>query len=87
MVDQEKPDSDVSREVLGADLPSVADHLEHRFPNADSDQVREAIEDAVHDLADARITTFRPLLVEHNASDALRSEADSELGLQEPGRE
>jgi hypothetical protein len=71
----QKPDSNLPRDVLGADLPSVEDHLEQRFPEAGTDEIQEAIKDAAEDLAEARITTFRPLLVEHNASDTLRSDA------------
>ena len=53
--------------------------LEERFPAADPDDIADAIEDAAEDMADAKITTFRPLLVEHKAGDALvdDSEADT----------
>jgi len=72
----ENPASSATRDLLGADLASVEEHLERRFPNVGADEIQEAIEAAAGDLADAKITTFRPLLVEHNASDALRGETD-----------
>jgi hypothetical protein len=71
----QKPDLDLVDEVLGADLTSVEDHLERRFPDADSDDIQGALEDAAEDLAGARITTFRSLLIEHKASDTLRDDA------------
>ena len=74
---EENPEASVTRDVLGADLASVEEHLERRFPEADADEIHHAIDAAAGELADARITAFRPLLVEHNASDALRGEPDT----------
>ena len=76
---KENPESGVTQDVLGGDLASVEEHLERRFSDADPDDIHEAIETAAGELADAKITTFRPLLVEHNASDALRREPKSQV--------
>ena len=73
----EKPEASVTRGVLGADLASVEEHLERRFPEADAEEIHQAIDAAAGELADARIMAFLPLLVEHNASDALRDEPDT----------
>ena len=75
----EKPESSVTRDVLGADLASVEEHLDRRFPDAAADEIQEAIDAAAGDLADAKITTFRPLLVEHIASDTLRDRDRDQL--------
>lgn len=77
MPDPDEKPAQVTQDVLGADLTSVEGHLERRFPDADSDEIQEAIGDAAGNLADARITTFRSLLVEHNASDLLRDDTDN----------
>ena len=83
----DQPEKSATREVVGADLEAVENHLERRFPDADADQIQDAIEVAAEDLADAKITTFRSLLVEHNASDALRAERDSSEPESSPSSE
>ena len=59
------------RNGLGPDREAVQSRLEERFPQEDPGVIAGAIEDAAEEMVGARITAFRPLLVEHNASDAI----------------
>jgi hypothetical protein len=65
---------DTAAEGLGPEVESLEDHLHRRFPEADDETVAEAIEDAAEATVDAKITSFRPLLVEHRAADDLRQQ-------------
>ncbi len=65
------PEPSVST-ALGADGPLVQRRLEDRFPDVDPAVVSEVIIATAEETADAKIQTFRPLLVEHRAGDHLR---------------
>ncbi len=69
--DDADEEADPVREGLDPDRASAQSRLEARFPQEDPGVIADALEDAAEDLVDARITMFRPLLVQHNASDAL----------------
>ena len=68
-------DSTVSESVDAVDeLPDrqvVQRRLEQRYPEVDADIVAEVIDQAAEATAGAKIQSFRPLLVEHRASDHL----------------
>ncbi len=49
----------------------VQRHLEQRFPDVAAETVAEIIDLAAEATAGAKIQSFRPLLVEHRASDHL----------------
>jgi hypothetical protein len=57
---------------LGGERDLVQRRLEERFPEVDPHRVAEAIEEAAAATAGAKIQSFRPLLVEHRASDMIR---------------
>jgi hypothetical protein len=67
------PDSDhpVDND-LGPERDVVQRHLEQRFPDLAPGTVAEVIEQVASATAGAKIQSFRPLLVEHRASDLLR---------------
>jgi len=70
---------DSAAEGLGPEVDSVAAHLHRRFPEADDQTVADAIEDAAEATADAKITSFKPLLVEHRAADDLRKQGEQKI--------
>jgi hypothetical protein len=53
------------------DRERVQRRLEKRFPEVDARMVAEVIDQAAEATAGAKIQSFRPLLVEHRASDEL----------------
>jgi hypothetical protein len=63
----------VEADDLGDERDLVQRHLEERFPEADPHWVAQVIEDATGATAGARIQSYRSLLVEHRASDMIRS--------------
>jgi hypothetical protein len=65
--------SPASDELLGQGRPLVVHRLQQRFPEVADQAIDEVVQSETEQFRDARITTFVPLLVEHNASDALRS--------------
>jgi hypothetical protein len=69
---------DSAAEDLGPEIEMVEQHLRERFPEMDDDTVAEAIKDAAQATADAKVRSFRPLLVEHRAADELRDQRDHE---------
>jgi hypothetical protein len=56
---------------LGPERAVVQRHLEQRFPDVAAEKVAEIIDLAAEATAGAKIQSFRPLLVEHRASDQL----------------
>jgi hypothetical protein len=64
------PDSDLPGDEL-PDREVVQRRLEQRFPEVDARMVAEVIDRAAEMTAGAKIQSFRPLLVEHRASDEL----------------
>jgi len=52
-------------------LHQVSARLHSRFPQAEPDRLRRAVETAYHDLDGARIRDFVEILVERGAADAL----------------
>jgi hypothetical protein len=76
MADTPHDYGDTAAEGLGPEVELVEEHLHRRFPEADDETVEDAIEDAAEATVDAKITSFRPLLVEHRAADELRDQQD-----------
>jgi hypothetical protein len=54
-----------------ADCESVVARLQRRFPAVPPARVRATVHDAVHRLADSRISLFLPVLIERIARDEL----------------
>jgi hypothetical protein len=52
-------------------LSQVSDRLMSRFPQAEPDKLKRAVESAYHDLDGAPIRDFVEILVERDAADAL----------------
>jgi hypothetical protein len=57
---------------LGGERPVVQRRLEARFPEVAPETVAQVIREAASVTADAKIKSYRPLLVEHRASDMIR---------------
>jgi hypothetical protein len=55
-------------------LHQVSARLRSRFPQAEPDRLRRAVESAYHELDGARIRDFVEILVEREAADSLASE-------------
>ncbi len=53
-------------------LDAVVIDLIERFPSVDEALIRHEVQDIADGLADARVRTFIPLLVDHAARDRLR---------------
>jgi hypothetical protein len=71
-MDATLPSSDPPDDDLGGEREVVQRHLEQRFPEVDPNRVAEVIEEAAAATVGAKIQSFRPLLVEHRASDMIR---------------
>jgi hypothetical protein len=52
-------------------LSQVSDRLKSRFPQAEPDRLRRAVESAYHELDGAPIRDFVEILVERDAADTL----------------
>ncbi len=59
-----------------AAVEKVVDRLAARFPSVDPEHVEEIVDAEVHELDGARVRDYVPVLVEHQAMDRLREEAD-----------
>ncbi|TQJ30310.1 three-helix bundle dimerization domain-containing protein [Microbacterium sp. SLBN-146] len=59
-----------------ADLDSVVSRVSDRFPTVDRERVESVVDDEAAQLEDARVRDYIPVLVEHEAVDRLRQEAD-----------
>ena len=57
---------------LGAERYAVQRRLEARFPEVAPDALAQVIQEAASVTAGAKIQSYRPLLVEHRASDMIR---------------
>jgi hypothetical protein len=54
----------------------VAEHLERRFPDLDSEQLREVASETVDELAaNATVTGFIATVAEHEATERLRNDS------------
>jgi hypothetical protein len=69
-MDSTVPESDLLVDEL-PDREVVQRRLEQRFPEVDARMVAEVIDRAAAMTSGAKIQSFRPLLVEHRASDEL----------------
>ena len=65
-------------ELLGDSRQLMMHRLQQRFPEVADQAIDEVVQTEAEQFRDARVTTFVPLLVEHNASDALRSKTAGE---------
>lgn len=70
-MDSTSPDHEQPADGLGPEREVVQRHLERRFPDVDAATVAHVIDRAAEPTAGAKIKIFRPLLVEHRASDQL----------------
>ncbi|MET0297128.1 MAG: hypothetical protein ABW024_06975 [Microbacterium sp.] len=59
-----------------AAVEKVVDRLAARFPTLDHEHVEDVVETEVHEFDDARVRDYVPVIVEHQAMDRLREEAD-----------
>lgn len=76
--DHEASDQDLSEEQANeqADLDNVVSRVSERFPTVDRETVESVVGDEAAQLEDARVRDYIPVLVEHEAVERLREEAD-----------
>ncbi|MGC5169037.1 three-helix bundle dimerization domain-containing protein [Micromonospora sp. DT81.3] len=74
-------------EETGDVTVNVVDRLAARFPTLARDHVAEVVDEEHERLNGARVRDFIPLLVEHEATERLRLEADPQLTVDEPLQE
>ena len=68
------PETDVPREEIDtfeAERPRLVDRLAERFPDVDSVVVAEVVDRTAKATEDAKVRSFRAVLVEHAARDEL----------------
>jgi hypothetical protein len=56
-------------------IDAVIRRLTERFPSVPPERVAAIVDEELHRFDDARVTDFIPVLVEHEAHEALRREA------------
>lgn len=59
-----------------ANLHRVVERVAERYPTVDRDRVESVVDDEVHQLDDANVRDYIPVLVEHQVVERLRDEAD-----------
>lgn len=57
-------------------LESVVSRVSERFPTVERERVEAVVDEEAAQLEDARVRDYIPVLVEHEAVDRLREEAD-----------
>ena len=57
-------------------IDAVVQRLTERYPTVSPARVAAVVDEELHRFDDARITDFVPVLVEHEAHEVLRREAD-----------
>lgn len=57
-------------------IDAVIQRLSERFPTVPADRIAAVVDEQLHTFDGARVTDFVPVLVEHEAHDILRKEAD-----------
>lgn len=57
-------------------IDAVIQRLTERFPTVAPERIAAVVDEELHRFDDARVTDFVPVLVEHEAHDVLRREAD-----------
>lgn len=69
-------DNASERASENADLDDIVSRVAERFPTVDRERVESVVDDEAAQLEDARVRDYIPVLVEHEAVDRLREEAD-----------
>ena len=57
-------------------IDAVIARLTERFPSVSPDRIATVVDEELHRFDGAKITDFVPVLVEHEATEVLRREAD-----------